>query len=71
MKGEIGNFFAGVIALSVTILIIFNLFGFFVGLIDGSFAAPPRACGGPWSRLDYLVPTHALGCWLREVPREG
>lgn len=30
----------------------------------------PESCSGPLSRVEYVVPTYRLGCWLGEKPSQ-
>jgi hypothetical protein len=37
---------------------------FLAGLLDARWANTP--CAGRLTRIEYIFPAHALGCWLNE-----
>jgi hypothetical protein len=52
----------GITAISWLIL---NLMATFLG---AAWIYPEKPCKGPLIRIEYILPGHRLGCWLKEVP---
>lgn len=59
------------VVLSLVALIVYfiaSLMAFLFGLGDGHHG-PRYACHDPKKRIEYVVFTHALACWLMEEPK--
>lgn len=54
------------LAVSLVVYGIISLIAFVFGLINAD--RNRGACRGKWTRIEYVLPAHRVGCWFGEVP---